>query len=342
MAEPSAGNSAGGSFYSIQESASKENVRELAQWDSVQGLLTDTEIYPPELYERISGIFRSGVSGRERQDAVRDVYGDYGFRKSGDGKRGIVPGKNVADFFFEEDGFVRLSWETIAHAIGTVMEEGGYILCEPAPEEPAGDLTLAKRLADGNTDEPGAQGSTADVNAGEAGRHEEPESAMQLSLFEMPETPNPFAEDGEPGDNVITEPEAAEDGGGFRAAVNYRFSPEHHLYDGGPKEKFRNNVAAVRLLKRLQEEGRPAMAGEQVILARFVGWGGLADALTPGKAGWEEDLLYFPGYYHPYLSGAGAVRVSVRQCPGPCHGDGEFLFRAAAGDGGEPPVRGGD
>lgn len=286
MARPPAGNSAGGSFYSIQESASKENVRELAQWDSVQGLLTDTEIYPSELYERISGIFRSGVSGRERQDAVRDVYGDYGFRKSSDGKRGIVPGKDVADFFFGEDGFVRLSWETIAYAIGTVMEEGGYMPYEPASEEPAVDLTLAKRPVGGNTGESGAQGSTAEVNAGDAGRQEEPESAMQLSLFEMPE--KPFAEDGEPGDNVITEPEAVEDGG-FRAAVNYRFSSEHHLYDGGPKEKFRNNVAAVRLLKRLQEEGRPAMEGEQVILARFVGWGGLADALTPGKAGWEEE-----------------------------------------------------
>lgn len=122
MAGPSAGNSAGGFFYSIQESASKENVRELAQWDSVQGLLTDTEIYPPELYERISGIFRSGVSLQERQDVVRDVYRDYGFRKSGDGKRGIVPGRDVADFFFEEDGFVRLSWETIVHAIDTLIE----------------------------------------------------------------------------------------------------------------------------------------------------------------------------------------------------------------------------
>lgn len=287
MADPPAGNSAGGSFYSIQESASKENVRELAQWDSVQGLLTDTEIYPPELYERINGIFRSGVSGRERQDAVRDVYGNYGFRKSSDGKRGIVPGKDVADFFFEEDGFVRLSWETIAHAIGTVMEEGGDMPCAPAPEEPAGDMTLAKRLTGGNADESGAQGSTAEVNAGDAGRQEEPESVMQLSLFEMPE--KPFAEEGEPGDNMITEPEAAEDGGRFHAAVNYRFSPEHHLYDGGHKEKFRNNVAAIRLLKRLQEEGRPAMAGEQLILARFVGWGGLADALMPGKVGWEKE-----------------------------------------------------
>lgn len=215
-AEPPAENNAGGSFYIIPESATGENVRELAQWDFVQGLLTDTEIYPPEMYARISGIFDSGASLRERRDAVRDVYGEYGFRKSGDGKRGIVPGRDVADFFFGEDGFVRLSWETVAHAVGMLIDEGVYV---PAREQPEG--------------------------------------AIQLSLFEMPR--------------------------------NYRFSPEHHLYDGGPKEKFRNNMAAVRLLKQLQEEARPATAEEQVVLARFVGWGGLADALTPEKAGWEKE-----------------------------------------------------
>ena len=70
---------------------------------------------------------------------------------------------------------------------------------------------------------------------------------------------------------------------------HYRFSEEHHLYDGGPKTKFKNNVAAVRLLKQLQAQGRRATAEEQIILARFVGWGGLANALTAGKSGWEAE-----------------------------------------------------
>lgn len=68
---------------------------------------------------------------------------------------------------------------------------------------------------------------------------------------------------------------------------NYRYLEEHHLYDGGPKTKFRNNVAAIRLLKELEEQGRKATAEEQIILAKYVGWGGLANALTPGKSGWE-------------------------------------------------------
>ena len=72
-------------------------------------------------------------------------------------------------------------------------------------------------------------------------------------------------------------------------AENYHFLPEHHLYDGGPKAKFRNNVEAIRLLKSLQEEKRMATREEQLVLAKFVGWGGLANALTPEKEGWEKE-----------------------------------------------------
>lgn len=74
-------------------------------------------------------------------------------------------------------------------------------------------------------------------------------------------------------------------------AENYHFLPEHHLYDGGPKAKFRNNVEAIRLLKSLQEEKRMATREEQLVLAKFVGWGGLANALTPEKEGWEKEYV---------------------------------------------------
>lgn len=71
--------------------------------------------------------------------------------------------------------------------------------------------------------------------------------------------------------------------------LNYHYQPEHRLYEGGPKAKFRNNVEAIRLLKQLQQENRIATTEEQIVLARFVGWGGLANALTPGKEGWEKE-----------------------------------------------------
>ena len=70
---------------------------------------------------------------------------------------------------------------------------------------------------------------------------------------------------------------------------NYRYLEEHHLYDGGPKTKFRNNVAAIRLLKELEEQGRKATAEEQIILAKYVGWGALADAFDESKPAWASE-----------------------------------------------------
>ena len=102
-------NTAQGSFFRLEESATKENVRELEDWDEIQRLLTDTDVYPQDLYDRINQVFRQTDAVSVKRDAVRDIYGDYGFRKSGDGTRGIVPGRDAADFFFGKDGLDRKS-----------------------------------------------------------------------------------------------------------------------------------------------------------------------------------------------------------------------------------------
>ena len=70
---------------------------------------------------------------------------------------------------------------------------------------------------------------------------------------------------------------------------NYQFKEEHHLYENGEKAKCRNNIEAIRLVKKLEKEGRYANEEEQMVLAKYVGWGGLANALTKGKSGWEKE-----------------------------------------------------
>ena len=63
---------------------------------------------------------------------------------------------------------------------------------------------------------------------------------------------------------------------------------------GGDKTKYRNNVAAIRLLKELETANRPATREEQAILSKYVGWGGLPQAFerTDGSAnkGWEKEV----------------------------------------------------
>ena len=55
------------------------------------------------------------------------------------------------------------------------------------------------------------------------------------------------------------------------------------------KAKFRANVEAIRVLKGLEASGRPASTAEQEILARYVGWGGLADAFDESKPAWASE-----------------------------------------------------
>lgn len=398
VGEPKAENTAQGSFFRLEESATKENVRELEDWDEIQRLLTDTDVYPQDLYDRINQVFRQTDAVSVKRDAVRDIYRDYGLQKSGDGTRGIMPGRDAADFFFGKDGFVRLSWDVIAHVIGGLVRDGEYFPYREE-EDAIGDFDIPdERDSDEPIPEEPVSGGAEDAPA-DTGRND---SGEQLSLFEL--YPSSDQEKGEDGDQILSDVTEIEETPGYmpfpvgsriaydsrifevlgyldgnhtaelgdieqmqglerykiwerlpvaliekaellkpfyteaelsqaviqavesgdpaeeakqqvadmarigqanekyalelareaeqrfqNGTLNYHYQPEHRLYEGGPKAKFRNNVEAIRLLKLLQRENRIAAMEEQVILARFVGWGGLANALTPGKEGWEKE-----------------------------------------------------
>ena len=55
----------------------------------------------------------------------------------------------------------------------------------------------------------------------------------------------------------------------------------------GEKARFRANVDAIRLIKKLEAEGRFATAAEQEILSKYVGWGGLSNAF--GELVWNRE-----------------------------------------------------
>ena len=73
-------------------------------------------------------------------------------------------------------------------------------------------------------------------------------------------------------------------------AANFRITDEH-LGEGGPKQKFRANIMAIQLLKKCEEENRPATPDEQKILSGYVGWGGLANAFDEHKGNWATEYL---------------------------------------------------
>ena len=73
-----------------------------------------------------------------------------------------------------------------------------------------------------------------------------------------------------------------------RNAKNFRIT-DNHLGEGGPKAKFQDNVAAIKLLKHLEETSEQAILEQQEVLSRYVGWGGLADAFDPEKPAWAAE-----------------------------------------------------
>ena len=74
-------------------------------------------------------------------------------------------------------------------------------------------------------------------------------------------------------------------------AVNFRIEVGEESTGKGfsPKEKFRQNVEAIRTLEKIENEHRIATPEEQQILAKYVGWGGLADAFDETKANWASE-----------------------------------------------------
>ena len=92
---------------------------------------------------------------------------------------------------------------------------------------------------------------------------------------------------GEPEKASEKEPEIDKSG-----AVNYHISFNETENTGkgfAPKEKFRQNIEAIRTLEKIEGEHRTATPEEQEILAKYVGWGGLADAFDSSKANWANE-----------------------------------------------------
>lgn len=72
--------------------------------------------------------------------------------------------------------------------------------------------------------------------------------------------------------------------------INYQIM-DKDLGKGTPKERYNDNVAAIRQLFSLEKQGRNATKDEQDILSRYVGWGGLADAFDESKSNWANEYL---------------------------------------------------
>ena len=102
------------------------------------------------------------------------------------------------------------------------------------------------------------------------------------------------------------------------SGINFAIKPEDNVGVGGAEAKYKNNVAAIKLLKQLQLEQRMATYEEQKILAKYAGWGGLKQAFNPKDADWRnkfneiKSLLSEAEYTDAYNSTVNAHYTSTK------------------------------
>ena len=58
---------------------------------------------------------------------------------------------------------------------------------------------------------------------------------------------------------------------------------------GGAKQRFKNNIEAIKLVNRLVNTQKEATDDEKNVLAKYVGWGGLAQAFDERNVAWQNE-----------------------------------------------------
>lgn len=64
---------------------------------------------------------------------------------------------------------------------------------------------------------------------------------------------------------------------------------DEHLGEGSKREKFQNNIEAIRTLQLIENEERPATPEEQETLSKYIGWGGLQEAFDENNSAWSKE-----------------------------------------------------
>jgi len=175
---------------------------------------------------------------------------------------------------------------------GVPSEEGA----RPDGEREAGDGTRGSRGsdADGYERVQGGWAQRPRIVAGEPGTAPSAEGGTAGTGSRRPDAGQPgVGRDGRGRSDVPARPRGGlAHGEPFPVAGNFVITDELGLGKGGQVQKYNDNVAAIRLLKAIESEGRQATPAEQQALARYVGWGGIKQAFPrPGAEpvkGWAQ------------------------------------------------------
>src|SRR5580658_1658979 len=71
----------------------------------------------------------------------------------------------------------------------------------------------------------------------------------------------------------------------------YRITESDRLGEGGPKQKFQQNLKAIKTLRTLEAEERPATDGEKAALVKYVGWGAMPQVFDVDSTDWRKEQI---------------------------------------------------
>jgi len=268
---------------------------------------------------RIQALYSSEHDPKKRADYLKEEYGMGGRSWTfSDGSRGFVDysSKGMLIRCYEHDVERRLRWTEVEKMLDLLFREDQYLseteqaeyaklqedyagidgLPLPSPAHAFPSITAMEEQQHSDerdeeetiqTVEPALE-QTEEPAAERAG--EAPEAVTEgTSSVQMPEELTTETEEQEdtPAETtpVTVEEEITEED---IPGINFRITDDH-LGEGGPKEKFARNIAAIETLFTLEAENRNATPEEQGTLSQYVGWGGLADAFDPNKDSWARE-----------------------------------------------------
>ena len=147
------------------------------------------------------------------------------------------------------------SWKQVGKAVMTALEKDTYI----TPEERAERVDAPKYFDDNNI------------------------KSEQLSFFSTTPSRQSIDEAFSELSNIPEEKQPE------NTSADFTIMNDDFNSTGGAKTRYENNVAAIRLLKVIEGEDRTATSEEQRILAKYVGWGGIANAFDSRKDDWSKE-----------------------------------------------------
>jgi len=71
--------------------------------------------------------------------------------------------------------------------------------------------------------------------------------------------------------------------------ANFHIEDDNLSMVGGAKTKYKQNIAALKTLKAIENENRHATHDEQIVLSQYVGWGGIPEAFDDTNSSWSDE-----------------------------------------------------